>query len=381
MTDANDPVLKLARDLIALDSRSSVSNLAVADRIEAELAGFEVERIDYVDAADVAKRALVAHRGVVGGRSTGGLAFSGHMDTVPATGWTDDPWRPEIKGGSLRGLGSADMKGPLAAAIVAAQQLPVDVPVTLIITTDEETTKAGARQVVERSELVRRAAPRLIVVNEPTGMVPIRGHRAHVEMMVTATGVQAHSSTGAGRNANWELIPFLAAARRIHDRLRADPALQDPSYDPPFSDYNLILDNHGTVINVTVPLATARIKFRYSARVDPRWVVESTREAAEEAGLTFEAKFEGEPPELAADHPLVRLCCEVAGAEARTVPFGTDASQLQAIAPCVILGPGDIANAHRPGESIDIAELVGAVPRFAALAARPELKTISGAVC
>ena len=221
---------------------------------------------------------------------------------------------------------------------MAAQRLPGDVPVTLIITTDEETTKAGARQVVRRSDLVRRAAPKLIVVNEPTGMIPVRGHRAHVEMTVTASGVQAHSSTGEGRKANWDLVPFLVAARRIHDRLRTDPALQDASYAPPYSDYNIVVDNHGTAINVTVPKATARIKFRYSARIDPRPIVESTRDAAEGAGLAFEARFEGAPPELAADHPLVRLCCEAADAEARTVPFGTDASQLQAIAPCVILG-------------------------------------------
>ena len=369
MSAADTPEVVLARDLIALDSRSAVSNLAVADRVEAELAGFEVERLDYADDGGVTKRALVAHRG-----GTGGLAFSGHMDTVPATGWTDDPWRPEIVDGILRGLGSADMKGPLAAAIIAARRLPDDVPVTLIVTTDEETTKAGARQVVERSALVRRVAPRLIVVNEPTGMVPIRGHRAHVQMTATATGVQAHSSTGTGRNANWALIPFLVEARAIHDRLRTDPTLQDAAYDPPFSDYNVVLDNHGTAINVTVPVATATIKFRYSARIDPRWVVDATREAAERAGLAFAANFEGSPPELAADHPLVRLCCAVIGVAARVVPFGTDASQLQAVAPCVILGPGDIANAHRPGEGIAVAELVDAVPRLAALAARWELR-------
>ena len=62
MNDA-DAVLRLAADLVAIDSRSSVSNLAVAERIEAELTGFDVERVDYADANGVAKRALVAHRG------------------------------------------------------------------------------------------------------------------------------------------------------------------------------------------------------------------------------------------------------------------------------------------------------------------------------
>ena len=108
MNDASTPVIALARDLIALDSRSARSNRAIADRIEAELAEFDVERLDYADDQGVAKRVLVAHRG-----AAGGLAFCGHMDTVPATGWTGDPWRPDILDDRLYGLGSVDMKGPL----------------------------------------------------------------------------------------------------------------------------------------------------------------------------------------------------------------------------------------------------------------------------
>jgi len=141
-------LVQLAAELVRIDSRSFVSNLAVADRIEAALPGFEIERLDYKDAAGVAKRALVAHRG-----GTGGLAFSGHMDTVPDTGWTTDPWSGAIADGRLHGLGSTDMKGPLAACIMAARALAVGVPVSLLITTDEETTKAGARLIAAQSRL------------------------------------------------------------------------------------------------------------------------------------------------------------------------------------------------------------------------------------
>ena len=166
---AQTDLIELAADLVRLDSRSFVSNLAVAERIEAELGGFEIERLDYADAAGVAKRALVAHRGGIGG-----LAFSGHMDTVPDTGWTTDPWDGRIEGGRLHGLGSTDMKGPLAACIVAARALPEGVPVSLFITTDEETTKAGARLIAAESRLARRAAPAAILVAEPTMMTPVK---------------------------------------------------------------------------------------------------------------------------------------------------------------------------------------------------------------
>ncbi|MBL6456182.1 M20/M25/M40 family metallo-hydrolase [Belnapia sp. T6] len=356
------PVLTLARDLIAIDSRSSRSNLPVAERIEAELAGFEVERLDYTDAAGVAKRALVAHRG-----PPGGYALSGHMDTVPETGWTEDPWTPRLDAeGGLHGLGSVDMKGAVAACVMAAKSVPDGVPATLLITTDEETTKAGARAVAG-SALAQSLGLRGIVVAEPTGLVPIRGHRSSVNIVARAHGVQAHSSGALGRNANWVLIPFLAEMRAIHLRLREDPALHDPAYNPPFTDFNLVIDNHGTAVNVTVPLATCRIKFRASRSLDRAPILEEIRAAAARAGVELEIAAEGTPPELPAEHPLIRHAAMLSGQASRTAAFGTDASELQSLAPCVILGPGGIETAHTPHECIPVAALEAAVPLFARL--------------
>jgi len=360
-------VATLAQDLVRLDSRSALSNHAIADRIVRELDGFEIERLEFTDSAGVPKCALAAARG------TAGLALSGHMDTVPDTGWQDDPWSGHIEGDLLHGLGSADMKGPLAALVVAARALPERVPVALLITTDEETTKQGARLIVETSALARRFAPRGILVAEPTGMVPVRGHRAHVAFTATATGVQAHSSTGEGRNANWTLLPFLADMHALFNRLRTDPALHDPAYDPPFSDFNLVLDNHGAAVNVTVPKATARIKFRYSASLDPTPVIDAVRAAAARAGVELTEAREGSPPELPASHPLIRQAAELTGHPPRTVPFGTDASVLQSLAPCLVLGPGDMRQAHRPAEQVSLSALAAAVPGFMQLAERVAL--------
>jgi acetylornithine deacetylase len=346
-------LLRLASDLVAIDSRSTLSNLPIADRIEAELAGFEIERLDYLDEAGVAKRALVAHRG-----PRGGYALSGHMDTVPDTGWGTNPWDPRLDAqGLLHGLGSTDMKGPVAACILAARDVGPDVPATLLITTDEETSKEGARRIAGQSALAASLGLKGIIVAEPTGLVPVRGHRSHIAFTAVAHGVQAHSSTGRGENANWRLVPFLAAMREVHARLREDPALQDADYDPVFSDFNLVIDNHGTAVNVTVARATARIKFRYSAKVDPAPVLEAVRRAARDNGIELSEAFEGRPPELPADHPLVAMARGLTGAAPRTAPYGTDASELQALAPCVILGPGTIETAHTPRECVALAEL------------------------
>jgi acetylornithine deacetylase len=360
MTDMQDPVIRLAADLVAIDSRSFVSNIPVAERVEQELAGFELERLDYTDPAGVAKRALVAHKG-----PKGGYALSGHMDTVPATGWESDPWTPRLdEAGLLHGLGSVDMKGQVAAAIVAAQRAPAGIPVTLLITADEETSKEGARLIAQRSQLATSLGLAGIIVAEPTSLAQVRGHRSHIGFTATARGVQAHSSTGKGVNANWKLVPFLVEMRKVFDRLRSDATLQDAAYDPPFSDFNLILDNHGTATNVTPARATALIKFRYSARVDPSPVVEAVRAAAAEAGLDLAEQREGLPPELPVDHPLVALGIALTGKQPRTAPYGTDASELQALAPCLVLGPGDVGLAHTPRECVAVRDLLEAVPLF-----------------
>jgi acetylornithine deacetylase/succinyl-diaminopimelate desuccinylase-like protein len=293
------------------------------------------------------------------------------MDTVPDTGWQTDPWSAHIDNdGILHGLGSTDMKGPVAAAIIAAKSLPATTPITLLITTDEETTKQGARVIAERSALVRSVRPTGILVVEPTQMQPVRGHRSHILFTCIAHGVQAHSSKGIGRNANWALIPFLSEMKSLFDRLLTDRSLQDDAYDPPFSDFNVVIDNHGTAINVTVPLATARIKFRYSASIDPSPIRTVVHDAAARHGITVTEAEEGSPPELPADYPFVRHCVEATGRIATTAPFGTDASILQALAPCVVMGPGDIGVAHRPGEAVAVSELAAAVPVFQALARR-----------
>ncbi len=365
MTEPERTVARLTADLVRLDSRSSVSNLPVAERIEAELAGFEIERIDYADARGVKKRALVAHRG-----PPGGYALSGHMDTVPPTGWEEDPFSARIDDqGYMHGLGTADMKGQVAAAILAAKAAETDTPATLLLTADEETSKQGARLIAESSALARSLGLRGIIVAEPTRLAPVRGHRSHINFTAEATGTQAHSSLGTGVNANLALIPFLMEMRALHARLRSDASLQDPNYDPPFSDFNIIIDNHGTALNVTVARATCGIKYRYSHRIDPTPVVEAVRAAAARAGVALSEQREGPPPELPEDHPLIRLAVQHTNQRARTVPYGTDACELQAIAPCVVLGPESSDTIHTPHERARIADLAAAVPLFGRLLA------------
>jgi acetylornithine deacetylase len=349
--------LTLARDLVAIDSRSFVSNRPVIDRLEAELAAFDLERLDYRDGNGVEKRVLIAHREPPGNGARTGLALSGHTDTVPDTGWSSDPFDPRIADGALHGLGSCDMKGPLAAAVAAAKAAPAECPVTLMITADEETTKQGAREMAQRSELLRRRPPKAIQIVEPTSLQCVRSHRISTYFTATAPGVQAHSSTGKGENANLRLIPFLVEMRAVWSMLRHDETLHDPAFDPPFCDFNMVIDNHGAAPNVTVPRATCVIKFRYSKSVDREAIVARVRAATADAGVELDVRHESHVPELEPGHPLVRLACDVTGLPACTASLGTDASELCTLAPTIVLGPGDLAFAHQPTEQISLAQL------------------------
>jgi acetylornithine deacetylase/succinyl-diaminopimelate desuccinylase-like protein len=166
------------------------------------------------------------------------------------------------------------------------------------------------------------------------------------------------------------MVGFMAAMRAIHQQLLTDPAWHDAAYDPPTSDFNLIIDNHGAPVNMTVPRATVKIKFRYSAGINPAPIIAEVQAAAHAAGVALTVTREGPPPETPEEHPLIRLCVALTSQRAMTAPYGTDASELMPIAPCVILGPGDIWEAHTPGEKLRISELEAAVPAFIRLAER-----------
>ena len=364
MSSPLSEIIALAAQLIALDTRSSRSNRALAECVVSALPGFAIERLDFTDSDGVGKTALVALRGQAGGC----LALSAHMDTVPPVGWTRDPFRPAVEDERLYGLGSCDMKGPMAAAIVAVRSLPADRATMLLLTCDEETTKAGARRIVSESRMLKAHPPAGILVVEPTDLRPLRGHRSDVQFTATARGVQAHSSTANGLNANIALIPFLSEMRDLHLALRTETRLQDPSYVPPWCDLNIIVDNHGTATNITAPLATCRMKFRYSKAIDPAWVIERVEAAARRNGLDLVVRQEGTPPELPVDHPFVQRAAAVTAASPDVGAFGSDASQFATVAPTLILGPGSMEQAHKPEEFIALEQLERSIAIFQRLA-------------
>jgi acetylornithine deacetylase len=362
--DEREHVVSFLQRLISVDSRSGVSSIAVFDAAATELAGWELEYIDYVDANDTRKRNLVAR--CAGSRSA--VAFAGHLDTVPDTGWTREPFEACIEGPLLYGLGASDMKGPIASFVTAANSLPKESRPMLVLTSDEEAGKQGVREVVARSRFLRETTPKCFVVAEPTALTILRGHRVDVAFVIHSRGIQAHSSTGKGLNANIALIPFLDDMRALHLQLREDPALHDPQYDPPYCDLNFVIDNYGAFANTTVGLATCRIKFRYSKAFNPEYVIDRVRDSATRHKLEIDIRPEAPPPELPPDHTLVRSAEKILGTRATVAGLGTEASEYTKLAPCLVIGPGDIDHAHKPTEYIDLPQLAQSTDLYRRLA-------------
>lgn len=191
------PVLALTMDLI---SRPSVTpadegcQQLMADRLQAQ--GFAIESMFFEDTLN-----LWARRGQ--GKPL--FCFAGHTDVVP-TGpldqWHSDPFQPQIRDGLLYGRGAADMKGSLAAMIIATEQFLAATPepafdIAYLITSDEEGPFInGTMRVIEVLE-ARQEKIRWCLVGEPSstqqvGDVIKNGRRGSLTGYLKVNGIQGH---------------------------------------------------------------------------------------------------------------------------------------------------------------------------------------------
>ncbi|QGF26300.1 succinyl-diaminopimelate desuccinylase [Pantoea eucalypti] len=190
------PVIELTQQLIRRPSLSpddaGCQALLIA-RLEA--IGFKIETMNIDDTLN-----FWATRGE--GET---LAFAGHTDVVPpgdASRWINPPFEPTIRDGMLYGRGAADMKGSLAAMVVAAERFVAARPhhrgrLAFMITSDEEASGTnGTVKVVERL-MARRERLDYCLVGEPSstevvGDVVKNGRRGSITANLTVHGVQGH---------------------------------------------------------------------------------------------------------------------------------------------------------------------------------------------
>ncbi len=370
-------VVETAKALIAFNSVSvERSNVPISDHLEGLLGGlgFDVERVDYTDERGLAKRSLVAVRG----EGPGGFAFLSHSDTVPAPheGWTQDPFEGTVRDGKLYGRGACDMKGPLAAALCACaafEDAALASPLWCIVTADEEIGYGGAQAVVESLERFLSWPPICGVITEPTGLEVVHAHKGTVNIRAVAHGVAAHSSTDKGDNANLRAILFAAEMVGLHERLVSEPQYRDERFDPPYPGFNIGINDGNTPLNVTAPRSEVTLYFRPYPGLDAEAIYDEISASAERHSLelAIRGREHGEGMATDPDAPVVRDALRVVDAERVTsVPYGTDGAVFAPYLDQVVLGPGDIAQAHTVNEWIDLAQLERSVEAYTTLVRR-----------
>jgi len=365
-------VVELTKDLVAFQSVSSDSNAEVSEFLAERLRelDFEVEYIECQVDTDAHKVSVVGKKGL----GEGGLALLGHSDVVPAEGWEFDPFVAIEKEGKLYGRGCCDMKGPDACLLVAAetyQASDLKRPLTIVFTADEEVGCGGAKAVAKSSRLFREKGPNYGIIAEPTALTVVHAHKGIVNLRAIARGIPAHSSTGLGVNANLKMIPFLVEMKETHERLTTDEACFNHDFDPPFSDWNIGINDGGVPTNITAPQSICTINYRPMPGQDMEGLIRYFRDTCGRHGLEAEVGTLGGPFFTAADSPIVQAALEVMGQEKpATVSYGTDGMVFGPHLECVLLGPGDIAQAHTIGEWIEIEQLHKAVDVYRQLIER-----------
>ena len=368
--DRLETVDLLAR-LVAFDTESSRSNLALIDWVSAYLDGWGVRSVRVPNAAGD-KAALFA---TLGPEGDGGVVLSGHTDVVPVAGqsWSADPFTLRIADGRAYGRGAVDMKGFCALALaLVPEMLAADLrrPIHILLSYDEETTCLGVADTIARfgRDLPR---PGAVIVGEPTNLEVADAHKSVVTCLTTVHGHEAHSSKPMlGANAVMAAGDLVAALNGIADAMiaRGDPSGR---FDPPFSTVHVGTIQGGTARNILPKVCSFNWEYRGLPDLDPaeipalfgEAVARVTRDRLNRYGAygRIETLEEVAVPGLAPEpgSEAERLALRLAQRNRTvSVPYATEAGRFQAAGiPTVVCGPGSIDKAHQPDEFITLAAL------------------------
>ena len=361
-------------ELIRYESTSSLTNEPIATHVNQVLQqlGFTTEWVEYVDADGVTKVSVVGKRG----SGTGGFAYFGHTDVVPADDWhvaDPGPYTATVRDGRLYGRGSCDMKGSIACMLAAAEEISTEelqAPLYIVCTADEEVGYAGAKEVTKQSKYYREmvAGGCRGVIGEPTRLEVVYAHKGVCGLKATSRGCAAHSSTSAGLNANLAMIPFLVEMKDIHDMCESSPEWCNEEFNPPTVSWNIGINDFTRAHNIKPPQSVCTVYFRPMPGQDPEVLIGRARRAAESAGIELEVVTQGGPLYVDPGSGFVQELLEfVESDRPQTVAYGTDGCVLQDMEFLAVLGPGDITQAHTNDEWIELEQLQKGTDLYARL--------------
>lgn len=313
------------------------------------------------------------------------LLFESHMDTVSVAGMTIDPFGGEILDGRIYARGACDTKGTGAAMLWAMQDYAAGpdqhLNVGLVFVTDEEVQKSGVRAFTEQQLGDLPWIPAGVVVGEPTGLRMYTAHNGCVRWWIRTRGVAAHSSDpDRGRSA-------ISAMTKVIDAIETEYAAKLTTSHPLTGKATCTINviDGGTSINIipeqcSIYLDRRTVPGEDSSRVlpDVEAVLDRLRagnadlEVAQDEPLIVDPALDPalDPTGSSCFADVVARTLEDAGlsGEPLGARYGTDASQFSVAGiPTIVLGPGDIAQAHTKDEWLDLAELERGVEIYLAL--------------
>jgi len=319
---------------------------------------------------------------ILAGGNGPGLLLLGHTDVVPVgDGWTKDPFGGEIADGRIYGRGASDMKGGLAAALVALAALrgtDLGGPVELAALVDEEETGKGIRSYIGTASRSWLGC----ITAEPTELQTIIGARGDSYLRVEIHGRASHAGNPAdGANAIYGAAAVVAEIERLHAELALTP---HPLLGPASWSVGQIQGGTGgSIVPAECVIVADR---RLLPGESPAAVLDDLRARVaglrlEERGLSVDLGMPMEMPPFAtpADADLVRVTdAALADVGGPGLPLGgwTAACDGGFIArdlgvPVVVLGPGSVTwQAHRADESVAVVELATAARAYALTALR-----------
>jgi acetylornithine deacetylase len=314
-------------------------------------AGLEVE---LVEAAPGRPSVVGVARGRGGGAS---LMLNAHMDTVGVEGMTR-PFSAETRDGRLYGRGAYDMKGSLAACMLAAAQLASEGlagDVILAAVADEEHASIGMQSVLER----RRADA--AIVTEPTGLGVCIAHKGFVWAEIEVEGRAAHGSRPAeGRDAIAAMAPVLTGLAELQVSL--DSGAGHPLTGPGSVHASLIeggqeLSSYPARCLLSLERRTAPGESAEDFRRECEALVDGVEGAGLRMGLVRDPF--GVEPDAAVVGAISRAAQGLTGRriEAYGETYWMDAALIQAAGiPTVVFGPAG-AGAHAVEEWVDLASV------------------------
>jgi acetylornithine deacetylase len=358
-------IKQILAELVRIDSVSSRSNAEIIEYLErrCEAMNLVTRRFPYNDDHGVEKYNMIALAGTDFSDDTAvELALVGHTDTVPYDpNWTDATNLTE-RDGKLYGRGSCDTKGFIAAALTALETIDLSQlkkPLALVFTADEEIGLRGAKRLADAKPL----RPRYSIVGEPTSLKPIRAGKGYSLAEVIVKGREAHSAyPSLGASAVFRAARLINRLESIAVQLQED---QHPAFDPPYTTLNIGLIHGGSAKNVLAGECRFTLEWRPIPTQSSGYMLNLFRTAIQEETqkdpefqCEVDANRQDTGFETSPDSPLIKMLEQATGLESGTVAFGTEAAQMMTLgSEAVVIGPGDIREAHRTGEFVPVHEL------------------------